>query len=150
MLVEESTNIVNGFTIINRCYYSTDNFGRTSISSTASEASGSRTVKYERDIIQKNTFLYTMYVSGDFTWNSANDTATVTNVQTGNKKYNSSAYPKVKTEIISYASNQGQTAFFGYKYAYAKYTLTLKNGLTWVEDYVAYIDVNVIGISTHN
>ena len=74
--------------------------------------SGSRTVRYEKDIAadsRDKELLYTFYISRLFKWNPDNNTATVSNVTKGYTSYISGTYPKVESSKEESASNQRST-----------------------------------------
>lgn len=88
-------------------------------------ASGSGTFKKELETTY-DTINITYWVEGYFTWNEDNDTVTVSNVKSGHSSLGSI---RISNEETTSESNAGFSALLGIfrKYAYAKYSFTLKN-----------------------
>jgi len=136
-LVDEKITYEKNCVITERLYSSVD--------SDSKAASGSGTFKYEKEE-QYQTTSVTYYVQGFFTWNSTNDTATVTNVKKG---YTAPSGFTIKNQNLASGSNQGATFLFGRKYAYAQYTLTIKDSIGLTRNCSAYVDVNVDGVVSY-
>lgn len=146
-LVEEKTTVLDdGTLIVEKLYCDTD----LELLSVDQPSSGSRPIKYEKCISSgegdKQILMATVWVSGDFSWNNTKNTATVSNVKSGQTFYNGSSY--VDSDI-EYKSNQGSNVGWGRIYAYAKYTLKFSTGYNNNHECSVYIDCNVNGVSTY-
>ncbi len=132
-LVDEKITYEENCVITERLYSSVD--------PNSKAASGSGTFRNEKEE-QYQTTSVTYYVEGYFTWNSTNDTATVTNVTKG---YTAPPGFTISNQNLTWGSNQGATFLFGKKYAYAQYTLTITNSIGLSRSCSVYVDVNVNG-----
>lgn len=107
-------------------------------------SSGTRTYKVTKNV--ENSF--EMWVKGTFTWDSEDDTATVTNVSSGYEILDSYSNITIEDEVTKYDSNQGKEELWGlvgHKYAYIQYDLTADSS-TWKDrHYSIYTDVNTEG-----
>lgn len=88
-----------------------------------------------------------MWVKGTFSWNSDNDTATVTDTSYGYERLTADATNKISNESFTSGSNQGSEDIFGigHKYAFVQYSFTMTNSLQYPKKYSLYLDVNTEG-----
>lgn len=105
--------------------------------------SGTKTIKATKNIDNA----YEMWVKGTFSWDSENDTATVSDASHGYERLDSSVNNKISNESFTYKSNQGSEDIFGlgHKYAFVKYSFTMTNYLGYSKNYSLYLDVNTEG-----
>lgn len=145
LISETETVLEDGIVVIDRLY---SDIPDSDVNLLATH--GTRKFKGTKDFVEKvnkvDTLIVTLTLEASFNWNTTADTVTViessidphedvyTNVSVDDKK-------------IEHDDNQGATFFFGYKYAYVRYTVTLKNYAGIKRDYI-YIDVNVIGVAS--
>lgn len=144
---EKETVLEDGTLIVERSYCSID---INEISTYAT--SDSRPIKYQKSIniggFEKQTLAAEIWVSGDFSWDPTNKTATVSNAKGGVAKFYN-GYELVKENVES-GSNQGSEVLWGHIYAYARYNVTIKGSSLFASHYTtsAYVDCNTNGISS--
>ncbi len=135
LIFEEQYVDENGYTITDRVYV------EDGIMPLAT--SGTKTIKATKNIDNA----YEMWVKGTFSWDSENDTATVSDASYGYERLDSSVNNKISNESFTYKSNQGSEDIFGlgHKYAFVKYSFTMTNYLSYSKNYSLYLDVNTEG-----
>ncbi len=145
VLVSEDEYIdENGFRIVDRIYTSNNTNAR------SASVSGTEYYKTAKEVSNPDGItMFILWVSGTFSWNSDNDTATVKDPKGWYENNMSSDSPvKIIDTELKYGSNQGATVLnglFGNKYAYVEYSLTSQNQYGTQKTYTLYLDVNRLG-----
>ncbi len=144
-LIEEKTTVLDdGTLMVEKIYCDTD----TELL-TASSSSGSRPIKYEKSVSLGGnggqTLAAVIWVCGDFTWDKDKEIATVANADGGYTFYGDYSFI---SENLDSKSNQGFNFLWGYKYAYARYTLKFASDFNDEHECSVYVDCNVNGVSS--
>lgn len=125
--------------VIDRVYRKGDG-----IAAYADLSEGTDTIRREVTFVEKGFEWARIWVSGTFSWNSQDNTATVTNWNGGFTQLNNSA-EILDNPKVEHGSNQG--GFVGSKYAYVKKSVEMQIPGASITNhkYALEIDVNVWG-----
>lgn len=146
LLSESTATIEEGVICRTQVYQKSDEVGQYSVNSSR----GSKTIKVENDFIVSKTGTKTLWatitIGGKFSWDSQNDTVTVTNVSHNVITNTGRFFQVLNNPAVEYGDNQGANFLFGRKYAYIKKELTMTNGYANSQQtFSLYVDVNIDG-----
>jgi len=146
LLSEKTMTTEDGVVCRTQVYQKSDELGQYSVNS----SQGHKTIRVKNDFkISKTgttTLWATITIGGEFSWNSQNDTVTVTNVTSSVEKNNGRYFEITNNPPVEYGNNQGANILFGRKYAYIKKEITMTNGYPHSQQtFSLYVDVNIDG-----
>lgn len=146
LLSENTATIEEGVVCRTQVYQKSDEVGQYSVNSSR----GNKTIKVKNDFIFSasgtSTWWATITIGGKFSWDSQNDTVTVTNVTSSVSTNNGRFFQVLNNPAVEHRDNQGANFLFGRKYAYIKKELTMTNGFAHTQKTLSlYVDVNIDG-----
>lgn len=154
-LISKTETVLEDGTIVVDEYYSDSPEKYISTYSAKAVTSGTETVRHSRKFTQSATCapidLVTVSVEAVFSWNSINKTATVDTSTIKTDYIIHGEHLSYYSQKTDYGNNMGDEVFFGHKYAYVRYYLTLKSSINSnLNTYTVYIDMNTQGTPSRN
>ena len=141
LIDEQETVLEDGTVLVERLYCGSNPMLRGS-----SGAKGSDTFTKTNSLTFLNNQTFEYWVSGYFSWDADNNTATVTNRVYGHDPVPSNC--KITNEDKDWGDNKGMNILWGRIYAYVKYSFTFTNWLGRETKASVYLDVNIDGVSS--